>query len=594
MKTKSIIPITLLALLALATSCDTPEAGEPGSIDTTTLLAGTITNVTITNATTTRTKPGTSTLPTRATGTDGYDGPVKKAFVTDDIIAITYYNGKKLMTTTSEALEPSSPASEITWLTSTDLYINADTARIVATYAADVEPVTNNGITTYPDKLQAVATAGDGINYTTDPATITLTFRHTQTLLVMGTVSEAGTGAPLEINTSQPVDIEITEAGGDTKTIRTGEAPEPGSPAELAVIAPPGATINTVTFTLANGMQFTAHPVGAGLVSALESGTRHPINITVSGQTATITPPAEGEITPWGTEKTAYPVPEGYDRAIYTEDDLVAFHDAVNKGESLDAKVIQMADITLTGKWNVPIAFGTKFTGTYNGNGYTISGLKMNRTNVNVALFDIVDGATLTNIHLRDVELTGVNAAALAISAKNNSIISLCSATGNVTAAISAGGLVLDFLDGTLLRSRATCTIIANGSTSSYAGGLVGRNGGTILGCMAGGSVAGTALNKGGLVGHNYKGAIYHSYTTTPNIDLVGFNEGGTIASCYDTATVYDAAGTPSDISATNTPGDLVRDDKHEVAGKEYYGTDIWTSGDYPTLRYTYEGIPKQ
>lgn len=269
------------------------------------------------------------------------DSPVKTDFAPGDIIALSYYHGKKPIITdvTSEALDPGSP-TVLTWLTAAPLIVNADTARIVATYAANDEPVTNNGITTYPDKLQAVATAGDGINYTTDPATITLTFRHTQTLLVIGTVESTETGS-LTLKDGEPVDIVITDDQGADKTIRTGEAPDPGSPAELAVIAPPGATINSVSFTLSNGMNFTAHPVGAGLVSALESGTRHPINITVSGQTATITPPAEGEITPWGTEETAYPVPEGYDRAIYTEAHLVAFRDATHSTDQATRVILR-------------------------------------------------------------------------------------------------------------------------------------------------------------------------------------------------------------------------------------------------------------
>lgn len=234
-----------------------------------------------------------------------------------------------------------------------------------------------------------------------------------------------------------------------------------------------------------------------------------------------------------------------------------------------------MADITLTEAWTQPIARGSYFTGEYNGNGYTISGLNMN-TSGDAALFHTVNGATLTGIHLRDVEITGNYAAALAVFAQNNTTISLCSATGNVTGIYSTGGLV-GILDGsTLLRSRATCNVTGH----SNAGGLVGYNdSSTILGCMAGGSVTNTATNKGGLVGYNY-GAIYHSYTTTPNINLVGNNNNGTIESCYDTNAV--------------APGPLVRSGEHEAAGKTYKGTDIWTSGDYPTLRYTYEGISKQ
>jgi len=595
MKTKNIIPITLFSLMALATSCSPAgEAPEPG-FHAEPAVEAIIGRARIASAASLRGVPkpslrGTKQSSTMPQGTgllqasprnDG--APVyKTAFDDDDKITFHYYHGKQAVST------------DVTYgeLGSSTLLVNADTARIVATYTPAVPD--DNGITTYPDKLEAISKAGNGIDYNTDPATITLDFHHTQTLLVIGSIESTETGK-LALKEGEPVDISITEAGGDIKTIRTGEA--------QGVICPPGATINSITFTLTNGMQFTAIPQGEPGTGTLQPGMRHTINITVSGKTATINTPTTGDITPWGDEQTVNVVPPGYDRAIYSKEDLIAFRDATNDPENTTArreKVIQMADITLDAKWEQSIADNGnngQFRGEYNGNGYTITGLTMDRTDGGrAALFGFVSGGTLTGIHLRQVNLTGDYAAPLVAEA-SGATISLCSATGEVTGTNAAGGLVASLQRGsTLLRSRATCTVTGDG----VAGGLVGGSNinSTILGCMAGGSVGGTATYMGALAGQNISGSkIYFSYSTATGIDLVGNNEEGnllnpTIFCCYGKTEVYDSAGIlRTGTTDLDNPGDIVRGGGFIVGGTRYSGSSIWTDGNFPTLVYSYGGI---
>ena len=67
-----------------------------------------------------------------------------------------------------------------------------------------------------------------------------------------------------------------------------------------------------------------------------------------------------------------------------------------------------------TSTWNlgagfIPIGFfGTAFSGTFDGKGYTISTLFMSRAGAdNCGLFGETDGATISDVTLADFEITG-------------------------------------------------------------------------------------------------------------------------------------------------------------------------------------------
>ena len=619
-----VIRITLSIILALAIAACSEHEPNHGASD---LVPAQLANATITPTT-----PNSSTPPlqgggarSRAEGARevaegrrgllsplprqaGYsplaggelNGSVKTQFAPDDIITLHYHHGALAKTTDffltdNNVWNPTNPDEG-------DLYINAQPTGITATYLADEEPDVNNGITTYPDKLQATALplqggstpqGGGGIDLTTTPATITLVFGHTQALLQLGTIEAASEPGSLALKANEPIRAELDN---NTTVALTG------TPA--CAIIPPTASVEAIHFTLANGMQYTALPLQGGSTGAAgeggagEGGKRLTINITLTGQTATIDPTTSDDITPWGEPETGRPLPEGYDRAIYNEEDLIAFRDAVNADRTgtgaSKAKVYQMADIILTGEaWTEAIgnaSTGRPFTGTYNGGGFSISGLKVTVDDF-VGLFGTTNGATLTGIHLRGVEVSGSFAGALVGDAQGATTISLCSATGRVTATSMASGLVGGLNANCLvLRSRATCTVRGTG-TYVIASGLVGVNEGTILGCMAGGSVSGDGL-LGGVAGFNALGKIYHSYSIidTGDASTCVAGTGDNAYSSYGVGQVFDANGALTDITAGNPPGPIVSAGNHQIGDITYVGTKIWTTDDYPTLKYSYEG----
>jgi hypothetical protein len=179
-----------------------------------------------------------------------------------------------------------------------------------------------------------------------------------------------------------------------------------------------------------------------------------------------------------------------------------------NVRNSASSHFRQTANITLSGEWT-PIA---SFTGTYDGDHYTIGGLSVSGSasgSNNRGLFGQTSGAAvLRNIRLENgtVNVTGSNSfdtGALVGQAIGTTRIENCYSKVNVTGRTRVGGLVGMVLG----NSDANRVIIRNcyawgnvsGDGSVAAGGLVGYlDRGTIEYCYAKGVVSGA--NSGGLV----------------------------------------------------------------------------------------------
>ena len=181
------------------------------------------------------------------------------------------------------------------------------------------------------------------------------------------------------------------------------------------------------------------------------------------------------------------------------------------------------------------------FDATFEGNGYTISNLTINKNRLNgVGLFGITESeAEITNLGLLNIDIEGQGIVG-GLVGWNRGIITNSHATGDVTGGLlNLGGLV-GRNHGAIIHSYATVNFI--GSTSYGTGGLVGINTnlGTITNSYATGNVSGND-EVGGLVGINTNlGTITNSYATG-NVSgndeiggLVGINEdSGTITNSY-------------------------------------------------------------
>ncbi|MGQ1948802.1 GLUG motif-containing protein, partial [Geofilum sp. OHC36d9] len=208
----------------------------------------------------------------------------------------------------------------------------------------------------------------------------------------------------------------------------------------------------------------------------------------------------------------------------------------------------QTADIDAseTSTWNGGDGFSpignskTKFTGNYNGQGYTINNLTINRPSTDyVGLFGYSYGATINNLGLTNITVKGgMHVGSLLGYNYKSSQVNNCYAAGSVSGSIYIGGLV----GGNNFSSQVNnCYSTGSVSGSNYIGGLVGFNNfsSQVNNCYSTGPVSGSN-NVGGLVGCNYDSSQINNCYSTGSVSgssiaggLVASNNASTISYSY-------------------------------------------------------------
>jgi hypothetical protein len=210
-------------------------------------------------------------------------------------------------------------------------------------------------------------------------------------------------------------------------------------------------------------------------------------------------------------------------------------------------------DYDSDGKGFMPIGTSSsQFTGTFDGKGYKITNLYINRSSMNyVGLFGRIGSASeIKDVGLEEVDVSGSYYVGGLVGLNSFRTITNCSSAGSVTGSSNYVGGLVGYNDGTITNSSFTGSV---SGSSNYVGGLVGYNYfGTITNSSSSGSVSGSSNYVGGLVGHNGAmmgdGVITNCFSTgsvsgTSNVGgLVGCNgdmEGqGVITNCYSTGSV--------------------------------------------------------
>ncbi|MEO7067324.1 MAG: GLUG motif-containing protein, partial [Rhodanobacter sp.] len=226
-------------------------------------------------------------------------------------------------------------------------------------------------------------------------------------------------------------------------------------------------------------------------------------------------------------------------------------------------------DASATSTWNSGAGFAplgsssiNAFTGVFDGLGYTVSNLSINRPSTSyVGLFGYVHSGTLRNVGLVGDNVSGLSAVGGLVGANYSGTISGAYVTGVVSGGNNGnfvGGLVGQNNAGTISDAYAVVKVSGSGSNIGT-GGLVGANSnGTVSDAYATGSVNGNS-NVGGLAGSNNGGAISDSYATGTVIGgravggLVGSNHHGTIAYAYATGSVTGSAGAAGGLVGYNS-----------------------------------------
>lgn len=213
--------------------------------------------------------------------------------------------------------------------------------------------------------------------------------------------------------------------------------------------------------------------------------------------------------------------------------------DAVNKGKVSESDFIEWEPIG-TG-------FSNAYTGTFDGQGYTISGLYFNDSSAkDVGLFGYIGAnGKISNVGVLDSYfqfralgggVCGMNKNGELQNCSNSStvICNMQDGTGGVCG-YNSKGIVRDCKNTGSVRGKATL------------GGVCGVNSyGTITNCFNEGtvSVTVTSANVGGVCGNNYSGTIKCSYNTASVSGqeyvggVSGANYYGTITNCFNKGTV--------------------------------------------------------
>ena len=207
----------------------------------------------------------------------------------------------------------------------------------------------------------------------------------------------------------------------------------------------------------------------------------------------------------------------------------------------------QTADIDAseTSLWNggegwMPIApdWNNNFYGTYNGNGFVIDGLTVNRPSVDLAgLFGYTWDAKFVNLGITNANITGNEYVGVLAAYSGYGTLNNCFSAGNVNGNNSVGGL-LGYRQGDMQNCYSTADV----SGDQNIGGLVGYYYNNMFNCYATGTVTGSSYYTGGLIGRN-NGAIQNCYSEGNvqgyyyNGGLIGYNQGN-VTSCYSTGNV--------------------------------------------------------
>ena len=248
---------------------------------------------------------------------------------------------------------------------------------------------------------------------------------------------------------------------------------------------------------------------------------------------------------------------------IYTADELMWF----NSNGKMSDSVKLMADIRINEdvsdqaetryRWNPIGNRSSKYTGIFDGNGYTLSGLYIDSTAENTGLIGYTDtGASVKNLTIDDSCIFSKNKyVGTFIGDSKNAVIDNCHTTEavQVSGAQYAGGIVGE-LDGgctvTHCSNRAEVT-----SAGTYVGGIAGRiysnSSNALADSFNAGNVTGLSF-VGGITGSLYNGGTIQNVYNTGNIRATNEESGlaggltgqlryGAVSNAYTTGSIHAA-----------------------------------------------------
>lgn len=246
----------------------------------------------------------------------------------------------------------------------------------------------------------------------------------------------------------------------------------------------------------------------------------------------------------------------------------------------------------------MPLGSGTSpFTGSFNGNGYRISHITVNRPAVRFqGLFGTVYGGVIRNVNLVHVNISGGRyVGALAGQIRSYAVIDNCHSSGNVNANSYAGGLIGE--------SRTFSTIV-NSSSSCRVAGRVDYVGG-LTGNQTNSSITKNSFSTGIMFGNSYVGGITGRQSNNSSIKksysnshIEGNNNvGGLVGEQFGNSSVSDSYSMRG-VNGNSYVGGLIGSNRAarvsnsfsrtRVSGEDFTGGLIGFNDDHNTVSRSY------
>ena len=213
-------------------------------------------------------------------------------------------------------------------------------------------------------------------------------------------------------------------------------------------------------------------------------------------------------------------------------------------------------------EWTPTATSASPYTGIFDGQNHTISGLYFNQENsYDVGLFGRNNGK-IANAGILDSYFYGTSKVGGMCGNNYTGTISNCYNTGSVSGIGTAGGVSGYNYTGSITNCYNTGNV---SGSSGFVGGVSGYNSkGTIINSYNAGSVSGLEY-VGGVSGINYTGSITDCY----NIGSVsgsegdvggvnGYNNGGSITNCYNVGSVSGTDYYVGGVSGENANGTII------------------------------------
>lgn len=274
----------------------------------------------------------------------------------------------------------------------------------------------------------------------------------------------------------------------------------------------------------------------------------------------------------------------------------------------LDATYILTDDITLEAEWEPLGSAATPFTGTFNGDGHTISGLMINQPDIPAGLFSVTgQGAQIQNLTLQIITVSGDREVGALAGRSNGTLFTGCFAvsdgTGTVAGYSQVGGLVGNATGNTALTGCGAAVDILAGD--GWAGGLIGQITGKTASshalidqCYATGKVeqtesGPTAKGAGGLAGSIKYTDITNCYATG-EVSTQGLQAGGLVGRSESTSTIEKSLASGNVLSFNSVSSGIVcetdgqTDIRNCVAANKYLAVFQLFKGNNPITTSTF------